>query len=106
VSDALWVGLPVLTMTGESFVSRTAASLLKAIGAPELVTSTPAEYEQLAIDLASNPQRLAQIRKKIEDNRLTTSLFDTTRFARNLEAAFTAIHERHQGGLPPDHFRF
>jgi predicted O-linked N-acetylglucosamine transferase (SPINDLY family) len=106
VSDALWVGLPVVTMTGESFVSRTAASLLKAIGAPELVTSTPEEYEHLAIDLASNPQRLAQIRKKIEDNRLTTPLFDTTRFARNLEAAFTAIHERHQAGLPPDHFRF
>jgi predicted O-linked N-acetylglucosamine transferase (SPINDLY family) len=105
-SDALWVGLPVLTLTGEAFVSRTAASLLTAIGAPELITSTRQEYEQLAIELALNPQRLAEIRAKIERNRLSCSLFDTQRFARNLESAYRAIHDRYHSGLPPDHIRF
>jgi predicted O-linked N-acetylglucosamine transferase (SPINDLY family) len=104
-SDALWAGLPVLTLTGESFVSRTAASLLRAIGAPELITSTQAQYEQLAIELALNPERLAEIRRKIQDNRRTSPLFDTPRFARNLEAAYLVVHERQQAGLPPDHIR-
>jgi predicted O-linked N-acetylglucosamine transferase (SPINDLY family) len=104
-SDALWAGLPVLTLSGEAYVSRTAASLLTAIGAPELITSTQQEYEQLAIELASNPQRLAEIRTKIQNHRLTSPLFDTPRFTRNLEAAYTAVHERHLAGLPPDHVR-
>jgi predicted O-linked N-acetylglucosamine transferase (SPINDLY family) len=104
-SDALWAGLPVLTLTGEAFASRIAASLLAALGVSELITSTQQQYEQLAIDLASNPHRLAEIRAKIQDNRLTSSLFDTPRFARNLEAAYLAIHERYQTGLPPDHVR-
>jgi predicted O-linked N-acetylglucosamine transferase (SPINDLY family) len=102
-SDALWAGLPLLTLTGESFSSRTAASMLAAIGAPELITSTQQQYEQLAIELASSPQRLATIRAKIQDNRLSSPLFDTPRFARNLEAAYTAIYDRYQSGLPPDH---
>jgi len=104
-SDALWAGLPVLTLTGKAFVSRTAASLLTAIGAPELITSTQQAYEQLAIELASNPQCLAEIRAKIARNRLSCSLFDTPRFARNLESAYQAIHDRYQAGLPPDHIR-
>jgi predicted O-linked N-acetylglucosamine transferase (SPINDLY family) len=104
-SDALWAGLPVLTLAGESFVSRTAASLLRAIGAPELVTAAQQQYERLAIELALNPQRLAEIRRKIQNNRDTSPLFDTPRFARNLEAAYMAVHQRHQAGLPPDHVR-
>ncbi len=104
-SDALWAGLPVLTLSGEAYVSRTAASLLTAIGAPELITSTQQEYERLAIELASNPKRLAEIRTKIQNNRLTSPLFDTPRFARNLEAAYYAIHDRYLAGLPPDHVR-
>ena len=104
-SDALWAGLPVLTLTGEAFASRIAASLLSAIGVPELIASTQEQYEQLAIELALNPQRLAGIRTKIQDNRLTSPLFDTPRFARNLEAAYTTIHDRYQAGLPPDHIR-
>jgi predicted O-linked N-acetylglucosamine transferase (SPINDLY family) len=104
-SDALWAGLPVLTSTGESFASRIAASLLTALGVPELITSTQRQYEQLAIELASSPQRLAQIRAKVQDNRLGSPLFDTPRFARNLEAAFTAIHDRYQAGSAPDHIR-
>jgi predicted O-linked N-acetylglucosamine transferase (SPINDLY family) len=105
-SDALWAGLPVLTLTGEAFASRIAASLLTALGVPELIASTQQQYEQLAIELASDPRRLAEIRAKIQVNRLTSSLFDTPRFARNLEAAYLAIHERYQAVLPPDHVRF
>ena len=104
-SDALWAGLPVLTLTGEAFVSRTAASLLKAIGAPELITSTQQEYERLAIELASNPERLAEIRAKVERNRLSSPLFDTPRFASNLESAYRTAHDRYRAGLPPDHIR-
>ena len=104
-SDALWAGLPVLTLSGEAYVSRTAASLLTAIGTPELITSTQQEYEQLAIELASHPQRLAEIRTKIRDSRLTSPLFDTPRFTRNLEAAYAAVHDRHLAGFPPDHVR-
>ena len=105
-SDALWAGLPVLTLSGEAYVSRTAASLLTAVGAPELITSTQQEYELLAIELALNPQRLREIRTKIQNNRLTSPLFDTARLARNLEAAYTIVHDRYLAGLPPDHVRF
>ena len=104
-SDALWAGLPVLTVTGESFAGRIAASLLTALGVPELITSTQQEYEQLAIELSKDSQRLAQIRAKIADNRLSAPLFDTPRFARNLESAFTVIHDRYQAGSAPDHVR-
>jgi predicted O-linked N-acetylglucosamine transferase (SPINDLY family) len=104
--DALWAGVPLLTYPGESFASRVAASLVRTIGVPELVTSTPQQYEQLAIELTLNPQRLAGIRARIHNNRLTSSLFDTPRFARNLEAAYMAIHNRYQAGLSPDHIRF
>ena len=104
-SDALWAGLPVLTLSGEAYVSRTAASLLTAIGAPELIASTQQEYERLAIELATDPQRLARIRTKLENNRLTSPLFDTPRFVRNLEAAYIAVHDRYLAGLPPDHVR-
>jgi len=104
-SDALWAGLPVLTCVGESFAGRYAASLLKAIGLPELVTETQSEYEALAIELATNPAKLKVIRDKLDNNRLTTPLFDTPRFTKNLEAAFIAIHQRYQSNLPPDHIQ-
>lgn len=102
-SDSLWSGLPVLTCTGESFASRYAASLLSAIGLPELVTKTQDEFEALAIELATNPFRLKAIKEKLEKNRLMTLLFDTPRFAKHIEAAFTEMYERYQADLPPDH---
>ena len=102
-SDALWVGLPVLTCPGESFASRVAASLLSAIDLPELIVTSPKDYVELAIALATNPQRLAEIRKKLADNRLTTALFDTPLFAKHLEAAFREMHARYQAGKAPDH---
>jgi len=102
-SDALWAGLPVLTLMGESFASRVAASLLNAIDLPELITTSQAEYEALAIEIATNPQQLNAIKQKLFDNRLTTPLFDTRLFTKNLEAAYTQIMERYWADLPPNH---
>ena len=102
-SDALWAGLPVLTQIGETFAGRVAASLLTAIGLPELITSTPQAYEDLAIELATNPQKLVAIKHKLANNRLTTPLFDTQLFTRHIEAAYTAMYERYHANLPPDH---
>ena len=102
-SDALWAGLPVLTRIGETFAGRVAASLLNAIGLTELITSTPQAYEALAIELATNPGKLANIKHKLATNRLTTPLFDTQTFTRHIEAAYTMMYERYQANLPPDH---
>jgi predicted O-linked N-acetylglucosamine transferase (SPINDLY family) len=102
-SDALWVNLPVLTLAGESFAARVAASLLKAVDLPELIATTQAEYEAMAIELGSNPERLADIKKKLAAHRLAKPLFDSRLFARHLETAFSVIHERHRAGLAPDH---
>jgi predicted O-linked N-acetylglucosamine transferase (SPINDLY family) len=101
-SDALWAGLPILTCMGEAFASRMAASLLHAIGLPELVTGTGAEYETLAAELALNPQQHLEIREKLMRNRLTAPLFDVSGFTRHLEAAYTAMHERQRLGLAPE----
>ena len=102
-SDALWVGLPVLTLVGKSFASRMAASLLKAIDLPELITNTEEEYEALAIKLAVNPKNLADTKLKLAKNRLTTPLFDTPLFTKNLEAAYIKMHERYQADLEPNY---
>jgi predicted O-linked N-acetylglucosamine transferase (SPINDLY family) len=102
-SDALWAGLPVLTMMGQSFTSRVAASLLGAIELPELITNTQEEYEALAIELAKNPKKLADIKLKLANNRLTAPLFDTPLFTQNLEAAYIKMIERYQSDLKPDH---
>jgi predicted O-linked N-acetylglucosamine transferase (SPINDLY family) len=101
-SDALWAGLPVLTCLGETFAGRVGASLLNAIQLPELIATTPDAYEELAIELARNPARLAVLKAKLAGNRLTTPLFDTAQFTRHLEAAYAAMMERHHAGLPPD----
>jgi len=101
-SDALWMGLPVLTLSGKSFASRVAASLLTAIGLPELITTTQADYEALAIELASNPERLAEIKQKLANNRLSTPLFDTPLFTKNLEKAYIQMYDRYLAGLPLD----
>jgi predicted O-linked N-acetylglucosamine transferase (SPINDLY family) len=102
-SDSLWAGLPVLTCTAEAFASRVAASLLTAIDLPELITSAQAEYEALAITLATNPERLMQIGKKLQANRLTMPLFDARLFTKHIEDAYAQMYERYQADLPPDH---
>lgn len=104
-SDALWAGLPVLTYAGESFPSRVAASLLNAVRLPELVTSSLTQYEALAIALASDRGRLADIRRRLMANRLTTPLFDTALYTQRIESAYQEIYRRYQEGLAPDHIR-
>ena len=88
---------------GQSFASRVAASLLNAIGLPELITNTQEEYEALAIELALNPQKLRDIKLKLARNRLITSLFDTPLFTKNLETIYIKMLERYQADLQPDH---
>jgi predicted O-linked N-acetylglucosamine transferase (SPINDLY family) len=101
--DALWVGLPVLTRLGEGFAGRVAASLLTSIGLPELITLTPQEYEDTAVQLAHDPGRLMAVKCKLAEHRLTTPLFDTRRFIRDLESAYQRIDARQRAGLAPDH---
>jgi predicted O-linked N-acetylglucosamine transferase (SPINDLY family) len=101
--DSLKAGIPVLTIMGQSFASRVTASLLNAIGLPELITTNQEAYEALAIELAMNPRKLLEIKLKLINNRLTTPLFDTPLFAKNLEVAYTKMYDRYQAGLGPDH---
>jgi predicted O-linked N-acetylglucosamine transferase (SPINDLY family) len=104
-SDALWAGLPVLTCRGEAFASRVGASLLRALGLPELIAESPERYEAMAVELASNPRLLAGIQAKVASQARTAPLFNTALFARHLEAAFVRMYERHRAGLAPDHIR-
>ncbi len=101
-SDALWAGLPVLTCAGAAFASRVAASLLHAVGLPELVTESQGAYERLAIELAHDAARLGAIRDRLCAQASRAPLFDARRFARHIEAAYTAMHQRAVQGLIPD----
>jgi predicted O-linked N-acetylglucosamine transferase (SPINDLY family) len=100
-SDALWVGLPVVTCQGETFAARVAASLLRAADCEELVTGSLDAYEALALALARDPDRLAAIRHRLVDGRMRLPLFDSARFARDLESLYLRMTERHRVGLPP-----
>jgi predicted O-linked N-acetylglucosamine transferase (SPINDLY family) len=90
---------------GETFASRVGASLLRAIDLPELVTESQAEFEQLAVELAHDTQRCQALRQRLQQNRMTAPLFDTQAFTRHLEAAYIAMIERYQAGLPPEHIQ-
>jgi protein O-GlcNAc transferase len=90
-SDALWAGLPLITCAGRTFAGRVAASLLHAVGMPELVTNSLEDYEALALKLATDPPLLASLRRKLADNRVSYPLFDTDRFRRHIEAAYTTM---------------
>jgi predicted O-linked N-acetylglucosamine transferase (SPINDLY family) len=100
-SDALWAGLPFVTRAGRQFAARVGASLLEAIGLPELIADTDEAYEALILDLATQPLRLEVIKAKLATNRLTQPLFDTSNYTRHFEAALVAVHERHMAGLAP-----
>jgi predicted O-linked N-acetylglucosamine transferase (SPINDLY family) len=102
-SDALWAGLPVLTLMGQSFAGRVAASLLMAMELPELVADSQDDYERRAIGWALAPEPLRALRQKLQGNRLTTPLYDTPRFTRHIEQAFVQMHARRLAGLPADH---
>jgi predicted O-linked N-acetylglucosamine transferase (SPINDLY family) len=102
-SDALWAGLPVLTLAGEAFASRVAASLLCSVGLPELITATLLEYETLAIEFGTNRVRLEAFRTRLAQHRLAGPLFDAGRFTGHLERAYRWIYERRLANLPPEH---
>ena len=102
-SDALRMGLPVLTCVGKSFASRVAASLINAVGLPELITTTQQEYEALAIDLATYPKKLKAIKDKLTQNLPSAPLYDTPLFTRHLESAYKVMYDRYNDGLEPDH---
>lgn len=102
-SDALWGGAPVITLMGDTYASRMAASLLHSVGLDELVTKTPVDYEQLAIALASDSQRLYCLRQRLRNKIATAPAFSTKRFVKHLEMGLTLAVERHRNGLKPDH---
>ena len=102
-NDALRVGLPVLTLMGKSFTSRVAASLLNAVGLPELITTEPKTYESLAIELATNPEYLVKIKKKLVSNLPTSALHNPKAFTQDLELVYQKMYERYQEGQAPDH---
>jgi predicted O-linked N-acetylglucosamine transferase (SPINDLY family) len=103
-SDALWAGLPVLTCRGNAFAGRVAASLLRAVGLPELVVDDLGAYETLAIRLATAPGELAGLKARLLQNRLTHPLFDIERYRRHLESAYAAMIEQHRQGKSPRGF--
>jgi predicted O-linked N-acetylglucosamine transferase (SPINDLY family) len=102
-SDALWAGLPLLSLLGETFAGRVAASLLNAIGLSELIARSALDYEALALKLAREPAALATIRARLAANRSTHPLFDIARFTRHLEQAYQTMAERARNGLGPEH---
>ncbi len=102
-SEQLWGGLPVLTMKGTNFASRVSESLLTAIGVPELVAADVQAYEDMAVELASQPERIATLKDTLAVNRYIKPLFDAERFTHHLETAYEMMVERARQGLGPDH---
>jgi len=103
-SDALWAGLPIVTRLGATFLGRVSASLLRAVGLPELVTGSAEDYEALALKLARERPLLDAIRQKLAHNRLSAPLFDTDRFRRHIESAYATMVEIRRRGEAPRSF--
>ena len=103
-SDALWIGCPIVTRIGNAFFGRVGASLLSAMGLPELITATAEEYEELVVRLASTPGALMTLRRQIERSRNVSSLFDSVRKTREIEWAFQHMWSIYAEGRPPQAF--
>ena len=103
-SDALWAGLPLLTCLGSTFPGRVAASVLKAGGMPELITRHLDEYEALALTLAQDKGRLLSLRRRLQQNRETSPLFNTNAYRQHLESAYRTMWESYEKGEAPTHF--
>jgi predicted O-linked N-acetylglucosamine transferase (SPINDLY family) len=103
-SDALWAGLPMVTCCGQTFPGRVAASLLRAIGMPELITHDLESYERLALRIASEPPLLQELSERLTRNRLSQPLFNTDRYRQHLETAYLQMWERWQRGERPASF--
>lgn len=100
-SDALWAGVPVLTLAGRGYAARVGASVVHAIGLPELAAASRQDYEDIALALATDLARLADIKRRLTHNRTTMPLFDSERFTRHIEAGFQLAHDRYWDGLAP-----
>lgn len=100
-TDALWAGVPLLTLPGETFASRVAGSLLRALDLQDLIATSEDEFHRMAVGLATDPRRRAELRQRIRDNRDRTALFDTPRFTRNLEEAYRRMWARYEVGEGP-----
>ncbi|MBW8709271.1 MAG: tetratricopeptide repeat protein [Alphaproteobacteria bacterium] len=103
-SDALWAGVPLITQMGTTFPGRVAASLLKAAGLPELITESAADFEALAVKLASDAKTLKKLRDKLAKNKPSCALFDTAAFTKHIEAAYSQMWERWLAGENPRSF--
>lgn len=104
ISDALWAGLPAITCTGQGYVARGATSILRAAGLPELVTTSLADYEALALRLARAPDELAALKARVLAARTDSVLTDTPAYTRSLERAYGQMVARSRAGLPPAAF--
>ncbi|HYA65981.1 MAG TPA: tetratricopeptide repeat protein, partial [Burkholderiaceae bacterium] len=102
-SDALWAGVPMITTAGDSFVSRVASSVLHAADLPELVAAHSQAYEQLALELAQDPERLRSVRQRLASNRTRCALFDSEQYTRDLEALFARMLAVWERGAPAEH---
>lgn len=103
-SDALFVGCPVLTRAGHTFASRVAGSMLNSIALTELITSSAAEYEETAVALATDPDRMVRLREHLAKARNSAALFDGAQFAERLEQAYRKMWARYQAGEAPSSF--
>ncbi len=101
--EALWAGLPILTLTGQSFAGCVATSILNSIGLPDLVAGSKEQYFDLAVSLAKDEDQLVMLKARLSENRISRPLFDNLKFARGMEAAFLKLVERQRAGLSPDH---
>ena len=101
-SDALQMGIPVLTCMGNSFTSRVAASLLNAINLPELITTTQDQYESLAIKLSTNSEEFTSIKDKLVRNLSSAPLYDTQLFTQHLELAYIEMNRKYCKGIDPE----
>ena len=102
-NEALFSGLPIVTIIGESFQSRVCSSLLSTVGLKELITNSYEEYENLAINIAKNPQKLQSIKDSLKMNIKNSPLFNSKFYTENLEKAYINIYERHNKNLEPEH---
>ncbi len=100
-TDALYMGVPVLTLAGDAPPARNGATLISAIGAPELITHSLKDYEAAAFDYATHPEKILALKAKLRANRDITALFDTPRLVRHLEKAFELMWENYAAGNPP-----
>lgn len=104
-TEALWAGLPVITMRGQGFAARVGSSLLNAVGMSELITESEKEYEALILELATNKDKLINVKKKLAANLLSTPLFDTEQYTKYLEDGYQQAYQRYLDGKYPDMIR-